>query len=64
VGERSDIGKEMRRLSQQVCNAGQSRSKLHQDQQVLGVHCFREVAGLMLRGIPALTAGSGADGLK
>jgi uncharacterized DUF497 family protein len=41
-----------------------SRGKSRQDRQVFGVHCLREVAGLMLRGIPALTAGSGADGLK
>ena len=27
-------------------------------------HCLREAAGLMLRGIPALTAGSGSGGLK
>jgi hypothetical protein len=35
----------------------------------LDAHClaltgFREAAGLMLRGAPALTAGSGSDGLK
>jgi hypothetical protein len=63
-------GKQTRRLPRLVSNAVQSPRSGHTAIGSLSaVHCFavtgfREADGLMLRGIPALTAGSGSDGLK